>query len=197
MLTQEQSYCFINCRLLGLMLTGLTSAKWPQGGLCDKIKYFLFSIKSSKFIKYDYFCSISYWLLLTLMSPDTAKLTHWHVYPVKTQIISLHIHSVARHSNGSQGPRASSCGQCLNEQCRCIRWDLSLHWVLIYRNFPKFSDRQVWANSAERSSLIRVYTVCDSLCIFWIHYSKDTPSCSTFRVIFLGVRIFRKFTVLM
>ena len=70
-----------------------------------------------------------------------------------------------------------------------------------YRNFPKFSDRQVWANSADpdqRSSLIRVYTVCNSLCIIWMDYSKETPSCSTFRVIttnFLGVRIFRKFTV--
>ena len=50
-----------------------------------------------------------------------------------------------------------------------------------------------------QSSLIRVYTVCNFLCIFWMHYSKETPSCSTFRVIttnFLGVRIFRKFTVL-
>ena len=31
--------------------------------------------------------------------------------------------------------------------------------------------------------LIRVYTVCNSLCIFWMHYSKEMPSCSTFRVI--------------
>ena len=34
---------------------------------------------------------------------------------------------------------------------------------LIYNNDPKFSDRQVWANSVDqdqRSSLIRVYTVC-------------------------------------
>ena len=49
-----------------------------------------------------------------------------------------------------------------------------------------------------RSSLIRVYTVCNSLCIFWMHYSKETPSCSTFRVIttnVFSVRIFRKFTV--
>ena len=33
-----------------------------------------------------------------------------------------------------------------------------------------------------------------------MHYSKETPSCSTFRVITtncLGVRIFRKFTVLL
>ena len=53
-----------------------------------------------------------------------------------------------------------------------------------YRNV---SDRQVWANSADPDqtacSLIRVYTVCSSLCIFWMHYSKKTPSCSTFRVI--------------
>ena len=52
--------------------------------------------------------------------------------------------------------------------------------------------------TVQRSSLIRVYTVCNSLCIFWMHYSKEKPSCSTFRVIttnFLGVRIFRKFMV--
>ena len=48
------------------------------------------------------------------------------------------------------------------------------------------------------SSLIKVYAVCSSLCIFWMNYSKETPSCSTFRVITtnsLGVWIFRKFTV--
>ena len=41
-----------------------------------------------------------------------------------------------------------------------------------YRNVPKFSDR--WACESvdpERSSLIRVYTVCHSVCIFWTHYS--------------------------
>ena len=32
-------------------------------------------------------------------------------------------------------------------------------------------------------SLIRVYTVCNSLYIFWMHYSEEKPSCSTFRVI--------------
>ena len=48
------------------------------------------------------------------------------------------------------------------------------------------------------SSLIRVYAVCNSGCIFWVHYSSIKPSCSNFRVItanFLGVRIFRIFTV--
>ena len=40
-----------------------------------------------------------------------------------------------------------------------------------------------------------VYTVCNSFCIFWMHYCKETPSCSTFRVIttnVLGVWIFRE-----
>ena len=51
----------------------------------------------------------------------------------------------------------------------------------------------------QRSSLIRVYTVCHSVCIVWTHYSMVGPHSSNFRVIttnFLGVRIFRKFTVL-
>ena len=71
-----------------------------------------------------------------------------------------------------------------------------------YHNDLKFSDRQVWANSADPDqtapSLIRVYTVCNSFCIFWMHYSTVKPSCSNFRVItthFSGVRIFKFFTV--
>ena len=50
-----------------------------------------------------------------------------------------------------------------------------------------------------RSSLIRVYTVCHSVCIVWTHYSMIQPHSSNFRVIstnFLGVRMFRKFTVI-
>ena len=31
--------------------------------------------------------------------------------------------------------------------------------------------------------------VCNSLCIFWMHYSKETPSCSTFRVITINFRV--------
>ena len=70
-----------------------------------------------------------------------------------------------------------------------------------YSNFPKFSDRQVWANSANpdqrsslirvctRSSLIRVCTVCNTLCIFWKHYSKEKPSCSTLRVTTANFRV--------
>ena len=49
-----------------------------------------------------------------------------------------------------------------------------------------------------RSSLIRVYTVCHSICTFWTHYSVVEPPCSNFRVItanFSGVQNFRIFTV--
>ena len=48
------------------------------------------------------------------------------------------------------------------------------------------------------SNLIRVYTVCNFGCIVWVHYSSVKPSCSNFRMTtanFLGVRIFRIFTV--
>ena len=72
-----------------------------------------------------------------------------------------------------------------------------------YRNDPKFSDRYAWANSADPDQtaprLIRVYTVCHSVCIVWTHYSMVEPHSSNFRVIttnFWGVRIFRKFTVM-
>ena len=40
----------------------------------------------------------------------------------------------------------------------------------IYRNIPKFSDRQRRPRSdCSWTSLIRVYTVCHSVCIFWTH----------------------------
>ena len=49
-----------------------------------------------------------------------------------------------------------------------------------------------------RLLLIWIYTVCHSVCIVWTHYSMVEPHSLNFRVIvtnFLGVRIFRKFTV--
>ena len=69
-------------------------------------------------------------------------------------------------------------------------------------NDPKFSDSYAWANSADPDQtaprLIKVYTVCHSICIVWTDFSMVEPHCSNFRVIttnFLGVGIFRKFTV--
>ena len=53
--------------------------------------------------------------------------------------------------------------------------------------------------TVQKSSLIRVYIVCHSVCIVWTHYSIVEPHSSNFRVIrtnFLDVRIFRKFTIL-
>ena len=46
--------------------------------------------------------------------------------------------------------------------------------------------------------LLRIYTVCHSVCIVWTHYSMVEPHSSNFRVIttkFLCVRISRKFMV--
>ena len=37
--------------------------------------------------------------------------------------------------------------------------------------------------------LLSVYTVCNSLCIFWMHYSKEKPSCSTLRLITANFRV--------
>ena len=48
------------------------------------------------------------------------------------------------------------------------------------------------------SSLIRVFSVCYSACIFWTHYCTVKSNCSNFRtvtVIILCVPIFRIFTV--
>ena len=47
--------------------------------------------------------------------------------------------------------------------------------------------------------LLRVYTVCHSVCIIWTPYSIVEPHNSNYRVIstnLLGVRIFREFTVM-
>ena len=59
------------------------------------------------------------------------------------------------------------------------------------------TDRSWQTVQAQIRLLIRVYTVCNSLCIFWTHYSTVKPLCN-FRVIsanFWGVLIFRIFTV--
>ena len=73
------------------------------------------------------------------------------------------------------------------------------------RKVPKFSDGMDCGQTVcrprsdcSRSSLIRVYTVCHSICIFWTHYSIAEPPCSNFRVItanFSGVQNFKIFTV--
>ena len=81
-----------------------------------------------------------------------------------------------------------------NHLLRCTRIKQK-DWSSVYHNVPKFSDRQFGANSADpdqtapRGSLIRVYTVCDFLCIFWMHYCQEKSSCSTFRVITANFRV--------
>ena len=58
----------------------------------------------------------------------------------------------------------------------------------IYCYNPKFLHRPVWADSvASRSdcswSLIRVYTACHSIWIFWKLYCMVKPNCLSFRII--------------
>ena len=78
---------------------------------------------------------------------------------------------------------------CYVESLECLSTNTVM--MLSFR-----TDRS--GQTVQRSSLIRVYTVCYSLCIFWTRYSMVEPHYTNFRVIttkFLGVRIFRKFTV--
>ena len=51
------------------------------------------------------------------------------------------------------------------------------------------TDRSGQTVQTQIRLLLRFYTVCNSLCIFWMHYSKEKPSCSTFRVITANFRV--------
>ena len=63
---------------------------------------------------------------------------------------------------------------------------------MYYCNDPKFSDRYACANSADPDEQSdQGYTVCHSVCIVWTHSSMIEPHSSNF----LGIQIFRKFTV--
>ena len=64
--------------------------------------------------------------------------------------------------------RENECyGQNAKNNCRKIS----------YRNDPKFRTDRPGQTVQTQSSLIRVYTVCNSLCIFWTHFSKVKPLC--------------------
>ena len=67
------------------------------------------------------------------------------------------------------------------------------------RNDSKVSDTGLGkqcrhrSDCCGRSSLIKVYTVCKSVCIIWTNYSMVKPPCSSFRVVkvnFSGFRFF-------
>ena len=102
------------------------------------------------------------------------------------------------------------CLKLLKENCIQVRDSRSANYqkpqvsdfgtTLIFLSFrTDRSGQTVQTQIRLRSSLVRVYTVCHSVCIVWTHYSMVEPHSSNFRVIttkFLGVRIFRKFTVL-
>ena len=94
----------------------------------------------------------------------------------------------------------------LGQLCRALGWYSSLKHISC--KLGQLSRALGWYSSlnhmpwhtvqTQMSSLIRVYTVCHSVCTVWAHYSTEEPHSSNFRVIttnLLGVQIFRKFTV--
>ena len=126
----------------------------------------------------------------------------FHIFTAKKNVFSCKEYSCIS-KNVQLNTRQSLCNAT---QCNTVLYTLwsclgSLIAVIQYRNDPKFSNSYAWANSADpdqRSSLIRVYTVCHSVCIVWTHDSMVEPHSSNFRVIitnFLGIWIFKKFTV--
>ena len=46
-----------------------------------------------------------------------------------------------------------------------------------------FAIYTVCSTDPDQTAPIRVYTVCNSICIFWMHYSTVKPSCLNFSVI--------------
>ena len=73
----------------------------------------------------------------------------------------------------------------------CVHRQGKKHTQSKYRNVLKFSDRHVWANSADpdqTAPLIRVYTIWHSVCIVWTHSSMVEPLVQILVIttIFLG-----------
>ena len=61
-----------------------------------------------------------------------------------------------------------------------------------YSTDSKFLARQVWADSVDADQtarLIRVYTICHSVCIFWTQYSQVKQYHSNFRIITAVVQV--------
>ena len=73
-------------------------------------------------------------------------------------------------------------------------------WTCSTMMFLSFRTDSSGQTDQTAPSLIRVYTVCNSLCIIWTHYTKVKPPCSNSSMItanFSGVRIYRIFTVVL
>ena len=77
-----------------------------------------------------------------------------------------------------------------NAQLRIeVQWCLQLN-IKFFKHF-KVSQRhtviilsfRTKRSCSYRSSLIRVYSVCHSVCLFWMHYHMVKKHCSNFRVI--------------
>ena len=74
------------------------------------------------------------------------------------------------------------------QHCYCQQAEPCFKTTVIFLSFRTDRSRKT-VQTHIRLLLIRVYTVCNSLCILWMHYSKETPSCSTFKVITINFRV--------
>ena len=105
-----------------------------------------------------------------------------NVHPVKTQlslqpvqsVIQSHQSLISRNGIGSQGPKVS-CGQWkLWLECKESSF-IRICWNCIYSNDLKCFRQtdmgkqcRTRSDDSWRSSLVKVYTVSHSLCIFWM-----------------------------
>ena len=85
-----------------------------------------------------------------------------------------------------------SCrGSFVTDSCLVGPWTniilINSRDTVIFLSFR--TDRSGQTVQTQIRLLLWVYTVCNSLCIFWMHYSKEKPSCSTFRVITANFRV--------
>ena len=82
-------------------------------------------------------------------------------------------------------------------KCRVI-WNTAMIPNFLTGRSWQTVQTQIPGQTAHLGCLIRGYTVCHTICIFWMHYSTVKPSCLNLRIIkphFSGVRIFRVVTI--
>ena len=81
--------------------------------------------------------------------------------------------------------------QCFEDEKKCENFIITKTSLSFWANMTGALGNECRPRS--NCSLIRIYTVCHSACIFWTHYCMLKPYFSNFRIItliFSGVRFF-------
>ena len=108
----------------------------------------------------------------------------WVTYVIFTHLPFTALNAVIYHPT-SRYYSSFTSRQCLHGYAEIKLWEYVPWFFLSFR-----TDRsgQTVQNQI-RLLLIRVYTMCHSLCIVWKRYFKEKPSCSIFRVITANFRV--------